>query len=173
MRRARQDVLIEALFRRVVRERVTDSRIRDYYRQRIVDSADPVLDLQQIRVGTREAARSLRARLDQGAEFEALARINAGSGPGGSDGNRGWVPLVTLAEPVRQALSDAKAGQIVGPVATDQGWLLLRVRDRHGGTAPPLAEVRTAIRRALERQAIRGLIQRLRAETEIHYPQGS
>lgn len=168
MRRTRQDVLIEALLRRVVRERVTDARIRDYYRQRIVGSAVPVLHLRHIRMDTEEAATGLREQLQGGADFAALARANAADG---GDGDRGWAPLVTLPPPLREALGKARPGQVVGPVGTDQGWLLVRVRDRRDGEAPPLGRVRGAIRRALERRAIHEMIADLRDGSEVRYPE--
>lgn len=167
MRRAGRDVLIETLFRRVVQVRVTGARVRQYYRERLVEGGEPVVRLERIQVGNRSDGQTLRAHLEEGVPFGPLARASASQGKE----TGGWTPLSTLAEPVRKAIAEASVDEVVGPVEAGDGWLLARVRERREGEPPPLSELQGAIRGALERRAIQDVVAELRAEREIRYPE--
>lgn len=60
------------------------------------------------------------------------------------EGRIGPVSPDDLVEPVADALmSDAEVGSVVGPVATPQGWHILRIEDRQRAEIPPFEEVRS------------------------------
>ncbi len=93
-----------------------------------VGQSQPQVRAHHILVGTQELAASLRAQLDQGANFEELARGNStdtGTAPNGGD--LGWAAREQYVAPFADAAFALQPGQISQPVQTEFGWHLIRV----------------------------------------------
>ncbi len=98
--------------------------------------------------GVRAAAVKKAAGLaDQarqpGADFEALARANS-QDPGSSDsgGDLGWVEQGAMVKPFEDALFSMEAGEVRGPVQTDFGYHVLKLREVKGGQGQSFEDVR-------------------------------
>ncbi|MGP4854936.1 peptidylprolyl isomerase, partial [Klebsiella pneumoniae] len=69
-----------------------------------------------------------------GADFAALAKANY-EDPGSKDtgGDLGWVERGAMVKPFEDALFAMKAGEVTGPVKTDFGFHVLKLRETKGG----------------------------------------
>lgn len=78
-----------------------------------------------------------------GADFAALAKANS-QDPGSKDtgGDLGWVEKGVMVKPFEDALFAMKAGDVVGPVKTEFGYHVLKLREIKGGEGRPFEEVR-------------------------------
>jgi len=154
LQRARRDILIDALLRRVAADHVSDQRIAAFYQTHFADDERvPQVRVMRRRAATKAEAQSLRQRLT------GDDRATAGE----------WLFANLQPPALAKALTAAKAGAVVGPVASDGGWAVARVTARRQVAAPPLAQVRDAIRARLEYQAIRNYLTRLRDGATIEY----
>ena len=86
-------------------------------------------------------------------------------------GELGWYPIQEMFPEFKAALTDAKAGDIVGPVSTQFGWHILQVLDRRESKAFTLADdwdaIKEMARREKTNEVVSDWIQKIRAETYV------
>ena len=95
----------------------------------------------------KEAARvragEARARLDQGADFAALAReLSDDRDTAENGGDLGFLTRGSTFPELEEAAFSAPLNEVIGPVATDAGFHLVQVTARREAGPIPLAEVR-------------------------------
>jgi peptidyl-prolyl cis-trans isomerase C len=132
----------------------------------------PRLRLGQITVTSEEEAEQVARLLREGADLAWLARQHSVDEFKDAGGDRGWVtPSPTTGSPLERALLDAAAGDIVGPEAQGDRFVVLRVGAREPSEVYPFDEVsgnvRQAVREQKEQQSIHEVIQMLRSRSEI------
>jgi len=79
----------------------------------------------------RELAQTLRNRIEQGEDFEALAReYSDDPGSASAGGNLGWIEPDVMMPEFEEALYDlGSEGALAGPVKTEFGWHLIRLEE--------------------------------------------
>lgn len=78
-----------------------------------------------------EAIRDIYEQLQNGADFETLAREYSDDPVSGSDGgNLGWVSPGQMVPEFEQAMMAADVGELQGPFRSQFGWHILQVQDR-------------------------------------------
>jgi peptidyl-prolyl cis-trans isomerase C len=125
---------------------VNDEEVREAYERQRSERYERVA-ARHILVETEEEARELRAQLDQGADFAALAEehsIDPGSAAAGGD--LGEFSRGRLVPEFEDAAFDAEQGEIVGPVESQFGFHVIEVT---GKQDLALADVRDDIREEL------------------------
>jgi parvulin-like peptidyl-prolyl isomerase len=126
--------LEEEVITRKLRDALTESRVEQSFAEKkySFDAAT----ISQIVVNDEEVAKELRVQIyEENADFHKLARaysIDAATRP--ASGYLGVVKRKDLAVEVEAAVFNAKAGRVVGPIKTDQGWRLIRVHTLHPAT---------------------------------------
>lgn len=78
-----------------------------------------------------ESIRDIYQQLQDGADFDALAREYSDDPVSGSDGgNLGWVSPGQMVPEFEQAMMQADVGELQGPFRSQFGWHILEVQDR-------------------------------------------
>ncbi|KAF1687492.1 peptidylprolyl isomerase [Pseudoxanthomonas broegbernensis] len=102
---------------------------------------------------TRKAAEEKAARLAgeaaaEGADFDALAKANS-EDPGSRDsgGDLGWVERGLMVAPFEEALFAMQPGEVRGPVKTDFGYHVLKLREVDAGAQVPFEQAREELAR--------------------------
>jgi peptidyl-prolyl cis-trans isomerase SurA len=92
------------------------------------EGAEPT---QQDREEARAEIEAVKAELDAGGDWGALAAEHSDHTTAQTDGLLGWIGAEDsgLGE-YYEAAADAEAGDVVGPLENDDGWYLLRVNER-------------------------------------------
>jgi len=146
--KVREDLLYEAVVGQEVLDRiqVTESEITEYYREHAAELGGRPLRFYQIVTADRENADGVLARLNEGEDFEELAR-SLSIAPEGQSGGLVEVPgPEDLPGALAAALEGLEVGEVAGPVQTDYGFHILLIREEPGEeTVPPLAIVRDKI----------------------------
>jgi peptidylprolyl isomerase len=97
-----------------------------------------------------ERARDLAARARvPGADFAALARSASEHASAASGGEVGWVEESQLIPELRATLSELQVGSVAGPVATTDGWHVVRLAEISAPKPLPLDSARAMIVAAL------------------------
>ncbi len=118
--------------------------------------------VREILTATRDEAERLRARIEAGASFEALARDHTlRPGARRSGGDLGPVTRAQLGE-VGARVFDAPEGTVLGPIALDAGFALLQVGETEAPRPMTLDEARPEIEAGL-----RLIYGRLHLETHL------
>lgn len=140
----------------VVETAVTDQALQAAYDARF-KGAEPSTEYNaaHILVATEEEAKALKAEIEGGADFAALAKANStDTGSGVNGGELGWFGQGSMVKPFEDAVTAAEVGKVAGPVKTDFGWHLILVKETRIASAPPLADIRDELAGEIEQAAV-------------------
>ena len=127
----------------------------------------PEYNASHIIVETEEEAIALRAELDAGADFAALAREHSFDGAAANGGNLGWFGAGAMIPEFENAVAAMEVGSISGPLQTQFGWHLILLNETRMTTAPALEEVRDALVENIRREAAQAEMTRLKEAATI------
>ncbi|MCL5778014.1 peptidylprolyl isomerase [Limibaculum sp. FT325] len=161
-------VLADAWLRSEVAARLTDERLRAAYDQQFA-TATPEEEIRaaHILVETEEKAQELRAQLDAGADFAALAAEHGTDGTASRGGDLGWFVKADMVPQFAEAAFAIEAGAIGGPVETPFGWHLIKVSERRQKPVPGFDEVRDQLVAEATQSIQTEIMEELRAATPV------
>jgi peptidyl-prolyl cis-trans isomerase C len=141
---------------------VTDAALQAAYDARYKD-ASPATEYRasHILVDTQEKAAELKAQIDGGADFGALAQANSSDGSAANGGDLGWFGLGMMVKPFEEAVIALQPGAVSDPVQTQFGWHLVKLVETRNAEVPGLDDVRDELATQIEQQAIAAHIQTL------------
>jgi len=166
---ARERVLGDMLVERTVSDAVTEDNIRGLYeeQQKLARRSEEIR-ARQIVLATPAEAEQVRKLLAAGASFEALAMERSrDAATRFNGGDLGYFTTDIMPEAYEAALKGAQRGQIVGPIAVEGGFALVKVEDVRQERPIPLEAARPQIVRFLTYDRIRDLLEKLRANAKV------
>ena len=83
-----------------------------------------------ILVKNEKDANNIKARLEKGESFEALAKRFSKCPSGSKGGNLGWFGRGDMVPEFEDACFNGKKGDIVGPVKTEFGYHIIKINDQ-------------------------------------------
>jgi peptidyl-prolyl cis-trans isomerase C len=117
-----------------------------------------------ILVDTQAAAADLITQLDDGADFQELARENSTGPSGPQGGDLGWFSPDQMVAPFSNAVSELEDGEFTKePVQTQFGWHVILREDSRDNEPPTLESVRDTIKQRVEQTKFQNYIESLRA----------
>jgi peptidyl-prolyl cis-trans isomerase C len=164
----RGNLALQALNARIA-EAVTPEAVQAAYDAAIADF-EPATEYSaaHILVETEEEATDLRAQIEGGADFAALATEHSQDpGSGANGGSLGWFGLGRMVPEFEAAVVALEPGAISEPVQTQFGWHLIRVDETRETTPPPLEAVRAEVENQVRQEAVQAEIEALRAGASI------
>ncbi len=100
----------------------------------------------------------LRARIEKGEDFAAIARdASEDVGSAQDGGDLGYSGGDAFPAEFENALTALKPGEVSAPLRTDSGWHLVKLLDVRAKEAPSLAELRPEIEADLQKKAAKPL----------------
>lgn len=128
---------------------------------------------------SREEAKSkaeeLLARINKGEDFAAVALENSDDSYREKGGDLGYVQRGRMIPELEDAAFKTKAGEIIGPVETKEGFYIIKVEDHKQEKQLSFDEVKDKIRKVLEgkrkEEAAKAWLGALRAKSKIEYTQ--
>ncbi|MBJ2152296.1 peptidylprolyl isomerase [Paracoccus sp. IB05] len=151
---------------------VTDAALQKAWDEKYADHVpQKEYSAAHILVETEAEAKELKAELDGGAEFAALAK-EASNDPGSGEqgGELGWFTLDRMVKPFADGVAAATQGKVTDPVQSDFGWHLILVHESRDRPAPTLDEVRDVLAGEVEERAIAAKITELTGAATITKP---
>lgn len=109
----------------------------------ILIAAPADADAATLKAAEQKAAALAEQARQPGADFAALAKANT-QDPGSKDsgGDLGWVDRGVMVKPFEDALFSMQAGEVRGPVKTDFGFHVLKLREIKGSQGKSFEDVR-------------------------------
>ncbi|MGZ6016378.1 MAG: peptidylprolyl isomerase [Phenylobacterium sp.] len=166
---ARERILGDMLVESTVDRAVTDQAVQALYQeqQKRAKLTDEI-HARQIVVPTLADAEMVKKQLATGAAFEALAMERSTDAQTRfNGGDLGYFTTDVMPEAYDAALKTAKAGDIVGPVKTDNGYAVLKVEDRRQEQPISLDQAKPQIVRFITYDVVRDLLTRLRKQSSV------
>jgi peptidyl-prolyl cis-trans isomerase C len=165
-------ILADAYLRKAVGERATPEAIEALYKERYLD-AEPQEEVRagHILIEAEEKALELKALLDGGADFAALAAENGTDGTASQGGDLGWFVQSDMVPEFADAAFAMEAGTISDPVKTAFGWHIIKLEERRDRPTPALEEVQNELLGEAIQQAQIAIVDELRAQATIVMPE--
>lgn len=129
---------------------VTDAEVNTYYQQHPLDytTKTNTITLSQIIVADKATADALKAKLDAGGDFAALAKANNTDGTKTAGGSLGTINQndTSYDATFMTAALALKKGQTSPVIQTSYGYHIIRVTDRKDYPIKPLTEVKDTVK---------------------------
>jgi peptidyl-prolyl cis-trans isomerase D len=117
----------EAIFRKVLENRLYRLKVEEAILADVKNEEEQIWT-RHILVDTEEAAKEVRARLENGEDFAALAQeLSIDPGSASDGGNLGWTSTGTLVAEFEAAANALSIGEISQPVQTTNGWHIIQL----------------------------------------------
>lgn len=161
-------VLADAYLTDTLTTKITQEKIAETYQTRFVE-ADPEVEIRaaHILVPEQEKAAEIKAKIDEGADFAAMASEHGTDGTAARGGDLGWFVRAQMVPEFADAVFALEPGQISDPVETPFGWHLIRLEETRNQPPPPLEEVQGSIIEELSQEISTEVLDSLRAEASI------
>lgn len=148
---------------------VTDEALKKAYDDKYV-SAEPTkeFDAAHILVKTEDEAKAIKAELDKGADFAALAKeksLDKGSAANG--GALGWFGPGMMVKPFEDAVMALEKGKLSDPVKSDFGWHVIKLNDVRTAAAPKFEDVKEQLSGDLRQAAVEAKVKELTDTAKI------
>ena len=165
----RQEVLRNAVFADHLRANpITDDQLRKMYDQEKGAAGEKEVRLRVIAVDTEDEAKQILAALKKGGSFEKLAAEKS-KDPGSKNkgGDLDWRPIGLYPPPLSDAVRKLKKGQLAEPVQVPGAWTVVKLEDERALKVPPFEEVKPALMRRAQEQAIGRYVAELRSKAKV------
>jgi peptidyl-prolyl cis-trans isomerase SurA len=114
----------------------------------------------------------VKDRLDSGARFEDMARVNSEDGSAAKGGELGWIGPGDTVPEFEQAMNRLAPGETSGPVRTQFGWHLIKVEERRKQDVTKdrqREQARTAIRQRKADEQFQEFVRQTRDRAYVEY----
>jgi len=167
--RAAQEILPEALYARVVGERVS---VSDEETRALWSDQDEEWRLSQIFTLTRVDADNAAARLRRGEKFAEVARTSSKDrATAAVGGDIGYVTFGQIPRAIERAIRKLPVGGWTGPIAAYQGYTLVQVTDRRAHKRESFESSQTnlvgLLRQRKERSLVLDYVARLKLRVHL------
>ena len=142
----------EKIFEEVTKDtKVTDKQITDYYNENKAQYSQPASrDVRHILVKTKAKADDLRAQLDNGADFAALAKQHSTDTGSKANGGKLTISKGQTVAPFDASAFALKKNAISPPIKTEFGFHIIQaLGDVQTAKVTPLKDVKDSIRQQL------------------------
>lgn len=167
----RNRALRDAYFDKEINSSVSDQAAKTYYDDQVKGlKPKEEVEARHILVDTEEKAKELKKKIDEGADFAALAKENSND-PGTKDegGKLGYFSTGQMVPAFEQAAFALKKGEVSAPVKSQFGWHLIKLEDRRQKPPPTFDEVKDRILASMIHQRAQAVAAKLREDAKIEY----
>lgn len=165
----KNNYLTQTLLDGVAKAAVTDEALKKAYDEKYAKAApSKEYDASHILVKTEDEAKAIRAELDKGGDFAAIAKeksLDTGSAANG--GELGWFGQGMMVKPFEDAVVKLEKGKLSDPVKTDFGWHIIRLNDERTAAAPKLEDVKDELAGDLRQKAVEAKVKELTDAAKI------
>lgn len=141
----------------------TDAEILKAYNAQIELAPNLQYKARHILVESQSEAADLIKQLDEGADFEELAKASSTGPSGAAGGDLGWFAPNQMVKPFSDAVGALEDGAYTkAPVQTDFGWHVIKREESRSNEPPTLESVRDVIKQNVEQTKFQGYLQDLR-----------
>ena len=164
-----EKILMQAYLAKYAQENITEESLKNSYQNYIADvTSREEIKASHILLDTEEDAILIIKQLNNGENFEELAKIKSKGPSGPSGGDLGWFArgqMVPAFE--KQAFSLAPEEISQNPVQTQFGWHVIKVFEKRIPEAPSFESIKVNLIQDNERRLISKRIQELRKVASI------
>ncbi|MBX9465445.1 MAG: peptidylprolyl isomerase [Aquamicrobium sp.] len=165
----RQRALHSAYIEQEVAGLVTDEAVRTRYDEEIAKiPASEEVRARHILVETEEEATAIIKQLDEGGNFEEIAKEKSTDGAAAQGGDLGYFGAGQMVPEFEQAAFAMEVGaHSAEPVKSQFGWHVIKLEDKRAKQPPAFEQVSEQLRSVLVRDAYMKAVNDLRAAADV------
>ena len=166
---ARKNILIQALIAHSPAAKpVTDKEMKKVYNEQI-GKADPMeYKARHILVKDEAKAKDIIKQLNNGANFEELAKTESTGPSGKNGGDLGWFSAAQMVPEFSNAVKKMKKGTYSQkPVKTQFGWHIIKLEDSRKRELPKFEAVKKQIAPMIQNKRLQQYVLKLRSKAKI------
>jgi peptidyl-prolyl cis-trans isomerase C len=153
---------------------IDDAKVQAAYDAEVKDfKPAPEFSAAHILVDSEEKAKALKAEIDGGKDFAAVAKENSSDGSAANGGDLGWFGAGQMVPEFETAVATLEVGQVSEPVQTQFGWHLIKLNEKRETTPPALDQARPEIENELRQAALQAKLDALKAAATIERPEAA
>ena len=122
-----------------------------------------------ILVNDEDQAKTIRKDIDNGKNFEALAKEYSIGPTGKNGGNLNWFDLTSMVPEFSTALMVLSEGDVSQPVQTKFGWHLIKLNETREKKIPEFKKIEAQLRQNLRQKKINDYLKSLTENSEINF----
>ncbi len=147
---------------------VTEERLEELFNEKYA-AQEPGREYNaaHILVETADEATAIKAELDGGDDFAALAKEKSTGPSGPNGGDLGWFGVGMMVKPFEEAVIALEPGQVSDPVETQFGWHVIKLNEVRTAAAPTIEDVRDELAGELQGAAVEAMVTELTESAEI------
>lgn len=160
---AERETMIEALLRKIVDERTSDEAMKKWYDEHQVQFRRPQVQAAHILVASEADAKAVKAQLDGGADFGAVAaEKSTDAQTAAAGGVIGWITSRELPPQLSAPIMAAEKGAILDPIASPDGksWHVFKVIDKRD--VLPYDEVKDQVRSRMQSEVVEAYVEEIK-----------
>ena len=121
-----------------------------------------------ILVATEDEAKAIKAELDGGADFAAIAKEKSTDrGSAAAGGDLGWFGVGMMVKPFEDAVIAMKKGEVSAPVQSQFGWHIIKLNDERTAAKPTIEDVRAELEGELQGSAVEAKVTELTGAAKV------
>ena len=121
-----------------------------------------------ILVATEDEAKAIKAELDGGADFAAIAtEKSTDRGSASAGGDLGWFGVGMMVKPFEDAVLAMKKGEVSAPVESQFGWHIIKLNDERTAAKATIEDVRAELEGELQGRAVEAKVTELTAAAKV------
>ncbi|MCU7917121.1 MAG: peptidylprolyl isomerase [Candidatus Thiodiazotropha sp. (ex Epidulcina cf. delphinae)] len=146
----------------------TEEQLQQTYDDEYAGQSNTEYKARHILLKEEDEAKSMIAKLAEGADFAELAKQHSTGPTGKSGGDLGWFDAAQMVKPFGDALRGMEKGKYsAAPVQTQFGWHVILLEESRETAAPTLDSVRGKIMSSLQQKALASYMQGLRDSSKL------
>lgn len=121
-----------------------------------------------ILVATEDEAKAIKAELDGGADFAAIAKEKSTDrGSAAAGGDLGWFGVGMMVKPFEDAVIGMDKGEVSAPVESQFGWHVIKLNDVRTAAKPTIEDVRAELEGELQGRAVEAKVTELTGAAKV------
>ncbi len=153
---------------------ISDDEIKKAYDERVAKMTNKEYNARHILVQTEDQAKTIIKTLEDGGDFEKLAKEKS-TGPSGSNGGSlGWFKAQTMVPAFATAVKAMKKGEFSKePVKTQFGFHIIKLEDDRDAKLPELEALKPQLTRVISQKKMLAFMKELKkgADVKITLPE--
>ena len=147
---------------------VTDEAVEALFKERY-SATEPGKEYNAAHIlgATEDEAKALKAEVEGGADFTALAKEKSTGPSGPNGGDLGWFGVGMMVKPFEDAVIGMEPGQVSDPVQTEFGWHIIKLNEVRNAEAPKIEDVRDELAGELQGKAVEAKVTELTEAAKI------
>ncbi len=147
---------------------VGEKELKKFYDQQVAGSIQKEYKLRHILLKTEAAAKDIISKLNDGEDFEELAKNESKDPSGKIGGDLGWLASGQMPPALSKAVAKLKKGTLTqSPVKLGNDFHVLKLEDSRKREAPKFEDSKNQISNIIQRQRVQAYITNLRDKAKI------